>query len=66
MSVVEKDKSPVPQSLIGANDNLPSPIPSIHVDTALKLIARALGRQIARDMMRASDAANDNDPLDST
>lgn len=63
---MEKDKSAAPSPLIGANDNLPSPIPSVHVDTALKLIARAIGRQIARDMMGASDAANDNDPPDST
>jgi len=63
---VEKDKSPALPPLTGANDNLPSPIPSIQVDTALKLIARAIGRQIARDMMRASDAANNNDPPDSS
>jgi len=49
--------------LVGANDNLPSPIPSIHVDAALKLIARAIGRQIARDMVRASEAANDNEAI---
>lgn len=61
---MEKDKSPAPPPLVGANDNLPSPIPSIHVDTALKLIARAIGRQIARDTMRARDAANDNEAID--
>lgn len=60
---MEKDKSSAAPPLVGANDNLPSPTPSIHVDAALKLIARAIGRQIARDMVRTSGAANDNEAI---
>ena len=59
---MEKDKSPAPPPLAGANDNLRPPIPSAQVEAALKRIARLIGRQIAREAFEAREAANDNDP----
>ncbi|WP_454887390.1 hypothetical protein [Sphingomonas oryzagri] len=61
---MEKDKSPAPPPLVGANDNLRPPIPSSQVDAALKRIARLIGRQMAREAFESQSAANDNAPLD--
>ena len=43
-----------------ANDNGPDTDPEA-VDAALTRIAEAIGRHIAREHIRARDAANDND-----
>lgn len=45
--------------LTAANDNH-APL-SPEADAALTLIARAIGRQLAREAMRAAQAANDNE-----
>jgi hypothetical protein len=47
---------PRPQA---ANDNNSSAAP---IDARILTIARALGRQIAREQLKSLRAANDNDP----
>lgn len=53
------DARPV-RHIYAANDNDPASDP-VAVDAALTRIAEALGRHIAREHIRARDAANDND-----
>jgi hypothetical protein len=48
---------PRPQA---ANDNKGAPVAPI--DARILTIARALGRQIAREQIKRMRAANDNDP----
>ena len=56
---MEKDDDvPARERLTAANDNDTPPSPKM--GAALTIIARAIGRQIARDMMRTTHAANDN------
>ena len=50
---------PEPPRPRAANDNGASPAP---IDARILTIARALGRQIAREQLRKISAANDNDP----
>ena len=51
---------PEPPGPKAANDNNGSSAASI--DARILTIARALGRQIAREQLRKTPAANDNDP----
>ena len=48
--------------LFAANDN--GQVPRESIDTRIFLIARALGRQIAREQLENAEAANDNSPTD--
>jgi hypothetical protein len=50
---------PEPPQPQAANDNGASSAP---IDARILTIARALGRQIAREQLRKISAANDNDP----
>ncbi|MDR0807803.1 MAG: hypothetical protein LBE86_01515 [Gemmobacter sp.] len=63
--------TPEPGRLVAANDNggdtaLPpdpdAPTPPA-VEAALKLIAQAIGRQLAREAFREMQEVNDNDPM---
>ena len=57
------DNAAPPGRLIAANDNGPLTEPSsVDVEAALIRIAEAIGRHIARQQIRASKAANDNEP----
>lgn len=53
------DDTPRPDRLTAANDTGPGDAPA-SVDAALTRIAEAIGRHIAREHIRARDAANDN------
>jgi hypothetical protein len=59
--MMENDASerepPRPQA---ANDN--NGAPAAQIDARILTIARALGRQIAREQIKRMRAANDNDP----
>ena len=58
---MEKGDDALPRKrLVAANDN-DAPL-SPEADAALTVIARAIGRQLAREAMRAMQAANDNEP----
>lgn len=59
---MERDDAPVSlgRHPVPANDNH-APL-SPEAEAALTLVARAIGRQLAREAMRAAQAANDNDP----
>lgn len=46
-----------------ANDNGGRPV-DMPLDPRLREIARAIGRQIAREMACPKEAMNDNDPVD--
>jgi hypothetical protein len=50
---------PEPPGPKAANDNNAAPA---SVDARILTIARALGRQIAREQLKKISAANDNDP----
>ncbi|ETI63962.1 hypothetical protein C100_10000 [Sphingobium sp. C100] len=57
------DNAAPPNRLIAANDNGPvTEPPSVDMDAALIRIAEAIGRHIARQHIRACNAANDNEP----
>lgn len=56
----EGDARPEP-GCVAANDNEPV-LRAAQVDAALTRIARAIGRHIAREHIRAREAANDNEP----
>jgi hypothetical protein len=58
--MMENDASePEPSRPQAANDNGASPA---SIDARILAIARALGRQIAREQLKKIAAANDNDP----
>ena len=62
-----RERAPVPRA--AANDNTGSRAgasggPEARIDDAVMRLARLLGRQIARDQFRQSQAANDNAPAD--
>lgn len=57
---MRKDDVPEPCPIAAANDN-PTALDAAAVDAALTRIAEAIGRHIAREHIRARDAANDND-----
>ena len=58
---MEKGDDALPRKrLVAANDN-DAPL-SPEADVALTVIAQAIGRQLAREAMRAVQAANDNEP----
>ena len=54
-----RERAPIPRA--AANDNGG---PEARTDAAVMRLARLLGRQIARDQFRQSQAANDNAPAD--
>ena len=59
------ERAPVPR--VAANDNTGSKVgagsgPEARIDDAVMRLARLLGRQIAREQFRQSEAANDNAP----
>ena len=59
------ERVPVPR--VAANDNTGSQAgagggPEARIDAAVMRLARLLGRQIARERFRQSQAANDNAP----
>ena len=54
--------TPESQPLRVANDNGTDPRPT--VDARILVVARALGRQIAREQIEEMEAANDNTPRD--
>ena len=53
---------PASQPLAAANDNGTDERPA--VDPRILVIARAIGRQIAREQLDQTQAANDNTPRD--
>ncbi len=53
-----RERAPVPRA--AANDNGDGP--EARIDAAVMRLARLLGRQIARQRFRQSQAANDNAP----
>jgi len=55
-----EDDAPRVRPVTAANDNGATSDP---VDAALTRIAEAIGRHIAREHIRARDAANDNEAL---
>ena len=60
-----RERAPVPR--VAANDNTGSKAgagsgPEARIDAAVMRLARLLGRQIARERFRQSQAANDNAP----
>lgn len=55
-----EDDAPRVRPVTAANDNGATSNP---VDAALTRIAEAIGRHIAREHIRARDAANDNEAL---
>ncbi len=62
-----RERAPVPRA--AANDNTGSQAgagggPEARIDAAVMRLARLLGRQIARERFRQSQAANDNAPAD--
>ena len=57
---MKKDEAPHSRPLTAANDNSSALSPAA-VDAALRRIAEAIGRHIAREHVRARKAANDND-----
>lgn len=59
---MRKGDVPGPCRIVAANDN-PTALDPAAVDAALARIAEAIGRHIAREHIRARDAANDNDAL---
>jgi hypothetical protein len=57
------DDAGQPDRLRAANDNEPGARPpALDVEAALTRIAEAIGRHIAREHVRARNAANDNEP----
>ena len=58
---VPQGEAPCPLPPIAANDNVKPPHLSPSAQAALKRIARLVGRQIAREVSAALQAANDND-----
>ena len=54
--------APASQPLAAANDNGTDERPA--VDPRILVIARAIGRQIAREQLHQLQAANDNTPRD--
>ncbi|PWC31826.1 hypothetical protein [Azospirillum sp. TSO22-1] len=57
-----EDDSPTPDTLAAANDNAAA---GARIDRAALILARLLGRQMARDAFERLKAANDNRPPDS-
>lgn len=57
-----EDDSPTPNALTVANDNATA---GARIDRAALILARLLGRQMARDAFERLTAANDNRPPDS-
>lgn len=57
---MEQDPRP-PITLEAANDNAPA-VSVEKVDAAVMRLARLPGRQIAREQVEATKAANDNEP----
>ena len=62
-----RERAPIPRA--AANDNTGSGAgtsggPEARIDAAVMRLARLLGRQIAREQFRQSQAANDNVPAD--
>lgn len=57
-----EDDSPTPDTLAAANDNAAT---GAQIDRAALILARLLGRQMARDAFERLTAANDNRPPDS-
>ena len=55
-----RERVPVPR--VAANDNGSGQ--EARIDAAVMRLARLLGRQIAREQFRQSQAANDNAPAD--
>jgi len=58
--LMEQDPRP-PITLEAANDNAPA-VSVEKVDAAVMRLARLPGRQIAREQVEATKAANDNEP----
>lgn len=59
---MHEDDAPRPQNIAAANDNDASSDPAV-IDAALTHIAKAIGRHIAREHIRARNAANDNEAV---
>ncbi len=57
---MKKDETPRTRPVTAANDNAASLDPA-DVDAALRRIAEAIGRHIAREHIRIRSAANDNE-----
>lgn len=57
-----EDDSPTPDALTAANDNAAT---GARIDRAALILARLLGRQMARDAFERLKTANDNRPPDS-
>ena len=57
---MKKDETPRMRLVTAANDN-PASIDPADVDAALRRIAEAIGRHIAREHIRIRSAANDNE-----
>ncbi|WP_374526517.1 hypothetical protein [Sphingopyxis sp.] len=57
---MKKDETPRSRPVTPANDNEIAPDP-IAIDAALSRIAEVIGRHIAREHIRATKAANDNE-----
>lgn len=60
--MIEDDGHPAPDTLAAANDNAAA---GARIDRAALILARLLGRQMARDVFERLTAANDNRPPDS-
>lgn len=58
---MKEGKAPRSRAVTAANDNSAALNPAA-VDATLTRIAEAIGRHIAREHVRARDAANDNEP----
>jgi len=58
---MKEDDAPPDRRWTASNDNEPV-VRTEKVDAALTRIAEAIGRHIAREHIRARNAANDNEP----
>ena len=57
--MIEDDEHPAPDRLTAANDNAAI---QARIDRATLILARLLGRQMAREVFDQLSAANDNRP----
>lgn len=65
VAIMAGDKAPLSDRLTAANDNEKG-LGRAEVDAALTRVAKAIGRHIAREHIRARLAANDNEPSENT
>lgn len=57
--MIEDDECPAPNRLTATNDNAAD---EVRIDQAVRILARLLGRQMAREDFERLTAANDNQP----